>query len=225
MMSCMDSEPRSDEVKQRANRLMRDAGRRHLTPIGVRQTSRSARMWTADRGWWLINVEFQPSRHLVGSYLNVGLQHLWTPKDHRVFEYSSRQPIDGHGQFVDLSGDDAFAGDAADALARSARAAAEAWLGRLGEDRVHYQWLTASTRDMRHAVNAAFAYAALDDYAAAAALFGEITSRVDPDVAWQAELGPSCDALAQMTTTPDAFKAEVDHRIRSARQILRLPAR
>jgi hypothetical protein len=144
-------------------------------------------------------------------------------KDYRVFEYTSRQPIEGYGQFVDLSGDEASAADAADALARSARAAAEAWLDRLAEDRVHNEWLTASTRDVWHAVNAAFAYAALDDYAAAAALFGEVTNRIDPDVAWQAELGRSCEALAQMTITPDAFKAEVDQRIRSARQILRLP--
>jgi hypothetical protein len=90
--------------QRRANRLMRDAGRSLLAPIGVQQMSRSPRLWTADRGWWLINVEFQPSGYSVGSYLNVGLQHLWIPKDHRVFEYSSRQPIDGYGQFVDLSG-------------------------------------------------------------------------------------------------------------------------
>jgi hypothetical protein len=147
------------------------------------------------------------------------------PKVYRVFEYSSRQPIEGYGQVVDLSGDDASAADAADALARSARAAAETWLGRLAEDRVHYEWLTGSTRDVWHAVNAAFAYAALDDYAAAAALFGDVARRIDPGVAWQAELGRSCDALAQMTITPDAFQAEVDQRVRSARQILRLSAR
>jgi hypothetical protein len=93
MMSYMDIDLGSAEVKQRANRLMRDAGRRHLTPIGVQQVSRSARVWTADRGSWLINVEFQPSAHLVGSYLNVGLQHLWIPKDYRVFEYG-KPPAD-----------------------------------------------------------------------------------------------------------------------------------
>jgi hypothetical protein len=124
---------------------MQDAGRSHLTPIGVQQMSRSPRRWTADRGWWLINVEFQPSGCSVGSYLNVGLQHLWIPKDHRVFEYSSRQPVNGYGRFVDLSGDNASAAHAVDALARSARAAAEAWLNQLADDRVHYEWLTAHT--------------------------------------------------------------------------------
>jgi len=66
MTSCMDGKQGSDEVKRRANSLMRDAGRAHLTPIGVQQMSRSARRWTADRGWWLINVEFQAADGGVG---------------------------------------------------------------------------------------------------------------------------------------------------------------
>lgn len=218
----MGSELSSADIKRRANRLMRDAGRSHLIPIGLQQMSGSPRLWTADRGWWLVNVEFQSSGYSVGSYLNVGLQHLWIPRDSRVFEYSSRQPIDGYGQFADLTGDDASAARAANALARAARVAAGAWLSQLAEDRVHYEWLTAFTADVWNAVNAAFAYAALDDHATAAALFGEIASRVDPVVAWQLELGRACEALAQMTTTPDVFNTEVGQRIRSARKILRL---
>jgi hypothetical protein len=128
-------------------------------------------------GWWLINIEFQPSGYSVGSYLNVGLQHLWIARDYRVFEYSSRQPINGRGQFVDFSGDDASAADAANALARSARTAVEAWLTKLADDRVHYEWLTAFTGNNWDAVNAAFAYVALGDYATAATLFGEVASR------------------------------------------------
>jgi hypothetical protein len=118
-----------------------------------------------------------------------------------VFGYSSRQPIDGYGQFVDLSGDDASAAHAAKALVRSARAAAEVWLSQLAEDRVHYEWLTAFTGGVWDAVNAAFAYATLDDHATAATGFGEVASRIDPGVACQLELGRACDALAQMTTT------------------------
>jgi hypothetical protein len=86
-----------------------------------------------------------------------------------------------------------------------------------------YEWLTAFTGNNWDAVNAAFAYAALGDYATAAALFGEVACRVDPGVEWQLELGRACDALAHMAVTPDVFKAEADRRIRSARQILRLP--
>ena len=140
-----------------------------------------------------------------------------------MFEFSSRLPIDGYERFVDLSGGDASAADAANAIARSARAATEAWLSQFADDRVHYEWLTAFTSDAWDAVNVAFAYAALDDHATAATLFAEVPSRVDPGIAWQVELGRACDDLAQMTTSPDAFKAEADRRIRSARQLLRLP--
>jgi hypothetical protein len=223
MMYRVGSELGSADVKRRANRLMRDAGRGYLTPIGVKQMSRSPRFWTADRGWCLINIEFQPSGYSVGSYLNVGLQHLWIARDYRVFEYSSRQPIDGHGQFVVFSGDDASATDAANALARSARTAAKAWLSQPADDRLHYDWLTAFTGKVWDAVNAAFAYAALGDHATAVTLFGEIASRIGPGVERQLELGRACGALAQMAVTPDVFKAEVDRGIRSARQILRLP--
>jgi hypothetical protein len=55
----------------------------------------------------------------------------------------------------------------------------------------------------------AFAYAALDDHATAATLFGEVASRMDPGVAWQLELGRDCDTLAQLTATPDIFNAEL----------------
>jgi hypothetical protein len=86
MMFSTDGESGSADVKRRATQLLRDAARTHLAPVGVQQMSRSPLRWTVDRGWWLINVEFQPSGYLNGCYLNVGLQHLWIRRDHRVFE-------------------------------------------------------------------------------------------------------------------------------------------
>lgn len=49
---------------------------------------------------------FQPSSQQGGSYLNVGLQHLWVVQEHRSFDYSARVLVNG-GQFVDLAGDEA----------------------------------------------------------------------------------------------------------------------
>jgi hypothetical protein len=132
-----------------------------------------------------------------------------------VFEYSSRQQIEGYGQVVDLSGDDASAAHAANALALSARGAAEAWLSQLADDRVHHEWLTAFTGGVWDAVNAAFAHAALDDYAAAAALFGEVAGRVDPGVAWQLALAQDgyhgADWLIEkLHPSPQPTAAELD---------------
>lgn len=97
------------------NRLIRDAARRHLAPLGVTQRGRS-RTWIDDRGWWLITVEFQPSGSGRGTYLNVGGSWLWYPKDSNSFDLGYR--VQG---FRDLSGVDAS--QTCDELAQ--RAAAE----------------------------------------------------------------------------------------------------
>lgn len=41
-------------------KLLADAGKAHLAPIGCRRIGRS-RTWISDHGYWLIVVEFQPS--------------------------------------------------------------------------------------------------------------------------------------------------------------------
>jgi hypothetical protein len=52
------------------------SAREVLKPMGVVQKGRS-RLWIDDHGWWLVNVNFQPSGFSKGSYLNVGVQWLW----------------------------------------------------------------------------------------------------------------------------------------------------
>ena len=54
-------------------KIITQAAREILRPKGLVQIGRS-RLWTDDHGWWLINVEFQPSGVSKGSYLNVGAQ-------------------------------------------------------------------------------------------------------------------------------------------------------
>src|SRR6266513_2483077 len=74
---------------------------RALGPLGFKRKGRS-RIWLADRGWWLLVIEFQPSSSRRGAtYLNVGEQHLWIECDHLVFEEHER-PLGGTA-VVDLS--------------------------------------------------------------------------------------------------------------------------
>ena len=74
-----------------------------LEPIGLQPRGRSGRVWIADRGWWLLNLEIQPSNRQRGvAYINIGEQHLWTPQDHLVFEEMER-PLGGTTT-VDLGG-------------------------------------------------------------------------------------------------------------------------
>ena len=71
------------------NRVLRDAARQALKPLGLRQIGRS-RTWLDDRTWHLIVIEFQPSSWSKGSYLNVGAMWLWHAKDHLSFDYGHR---------------------------------------------------------------------------------------------------------------------------------------
>jgi hypothetical protein len=79
------------------------AARRSLPALGVVQKGRS-RLWFADHGWWLINIEFQPSGFSKGSYLNVGAQWLWQPTSAHAFMVGYRA-----GQFSGYDSDEQFA--------------------------------------------------------------------------------------------------------------------
>ena len=81
--------------------LIGAAARAHLQPIGMRRQGRS-RLWFSDEGWWLINVEFQPSHgNNVGTYLNVGAMWLWRERDFRSFDYGHRLHWRRDGTFAD----------------------------------------------------------------------------------------------------------------------------
>jgi uncharacterized protein DUF4304 len=60
------------------NKVLAEAARQTLRPLGLRRKGRS-RTWLDDHDWWLLVVEFQPSSWSRGSYLNVGPMWLWFP--------------------------------------------------------------------------------------------------------------------------------------------------
>lgn len=110
----------------RSTRLITDAARAVLRPLGMRQRGRS-RIWIDDRAWWLIVAEFQPSGYQEGSYLNVGAMWLWYERNGLSFDEGHRlwwqddgtffttPPLGAVGahQFVRLVNGDQFAHDAA----------------------------------------------------------------------------------------------------------------
>lgn len=95
----------SARVADAADKVIAAAATRVLAPIGLVRKGRS-RTWIDDHGWWLLNVEFQPSSHAVGCYLNIGTQHLWVVRDHLTLEGLER-PL-GPSSFVTFHGDEAF---------------------------------------------------------------------------------------------------------------------
>ena len=59
-------------MAQDHNRVIDAEARQALKPLGLYRKGKS-RVWYDDHGWWLIQVEFQPSAWFRGSYLNVGI--------------------------------------------------------------------------------------------------------------------------------------------------------
>ena len=58
------------------NKIINAAARKILAPEGLFRVG-SSRTWIDDNGYFVIQVEFQPSAYGRGSYLNVGISFLW----------------------------------------------------------------------------------------------------------------------------------------------------
>jgi hypothetical protein len=94
-------------VQHQHTKLLNAAAREVLRPLGVVQKGRS-RTWVDDHGWWLGVIEFQPSSWSRGSYLNVGVNWLWDPKDYLSFDFGHRADIPGEGQYIEYEDDEQF---------------------------------------------------------------------------------------------------------------------
>lgn len=85
------------------NRLIDAAARKALKPKGLQRKGKS-RVWFDDHGWWMIQVEFQPSSWTKGSYLNVGVCWLLYEGSAAGFHVGHRVDV----SFVEYTGDDRF---------------------------------------------------------------------------------------------------------------------
>jgi len=133
-------------IQRRAGSALRKAGRAQLSDLGMRPASSSPRHWLGDHRWWLINVEFQASGWSVGSYVNVGIQYLWTVTDHRSFGHRNpRVSIPEHGQFVELAGTDELVSANAEHVARAARDAVLQLVENTIDDPTHLSRLSQQT--------------------------------------------------------------------------------
>lgn len=70
-------------------KLICEVAKEYLAPLGFVQKGKS-RLWFHDQGWYLILVEFQPSSWNKGSYVNVGINLLWTERDNFAFNEGKR---------------------------------------------------------------------------------------------------------------------------------------
>jgi hypothetical protein len=70
-------------------KIIRKVAKERLAEKGFKQKGRS-RLWYFSGDYYLILVEFQPSSWEKGTYLNVGLDFHWYPKEYFSFEFGQR---------------------------------------------------------------------------------------------------------------------------------------
>ena len=72
------------------NKLLKKIAKERLKPYGIFQKGQS-RTFLYDKGWSTIVIEFQPSSYSKGTYLNIGVDFNFYPRDYFVFGYGYRE--------------------------------------------------------------------------------------------------------------------------------------
>ena len=80
------------------NKLLKKIAKERLKPLGIVQKGQS-RTFLYDKGWFTIVIEFQPSSWSKGTYLNIGVDFNFYPRDYFAFAYGYRET--SFGEFTD----------------------------------------------------------------------------------------------------------------------------
>jgi len=204
------------------SRLIRDAARTALSPLGFQQKGRS-RLWLADRGFWAFMIEFQPSGFSKGSYLNIGATWLWHPRGGHIFNSFRRA-----GDFISFETAAQFKPEA-ERLAHVAAAEATAL------DR-KFESLGAIARDLREEANdelsgknpwtlyhAAIAAGLTDGQEFSLKCFQELIDQT-ADVDWKREIQAEAATLMRLLAEGRGFDAAIRKKVAHTRAVLKFPA-
>ncbi|MFC7773765.1 hypothetical protein [Flavobacterium sp. GCM10027622] len=80
------------------NKLLQKIAKERLKPYGIVQKGQS-RTFLYDKDWYTIVIEFQPSSRTKGTYLNIGIDFNFYPRDYFAFGYGYREK--GFEEFKD----------------------------------------------------------------------------------------------------------------------------
>jgi hypothetical protein len=198
------------------SRILNQAARQALAPLGVRQRGRS-RLWFDDHGWWLIVVEFQPSSWSKGAYLNVGAMWLWQRTDHFIFNFGDR--VESHREFKD----EASFGADSETLAQRAATEVLRYRTMFPDITAVAKVLEGDERDSEwNHYHAAIASALAGRPKVAAGHLATLLAR-PAEWPWQEELRADVQELKAQLAQPDAFRAHLAGMVRETRAALKLP--
>lgn len=212
------------------NKIINAVAREVLRPLGVRQKGRS-RFWYDDGRWYAVAIEFQPSSWSRGSYLNVGIQWLWRPKDYWSFDFGfggrsflgSRELIEGHGQFVQFRGEGSFR--------EAIRSMAELAADRVRTTRTHFGTLSGAyafvrprgTRDDWSRLHVGV-LAALAGRPRKARSLLQKSMILDAELDWQVDHNRRTSLLLDAVADQQTFRRLIEARITETRALLKLEA-
>lgn len=102
------------------NKIINVAARKILAPEGLFRVG-SSRTWIDDNGYFVIQVEFQPSAYDRGSYLNVGISFLWEASEglNETLAFNIGYRVD-KARYVSYRGNDAVFEEKMEHFAKSA---------------------------------------------------------------------------------------------------------
>ena len=202
-------------------KFLREAGRAALEPLGVTLRGRG-RNWVDDRGWWIVNVEFQPSGSSKGSYINVGVQWLWRPFPGHSFEFGDRVRLrsgDKSVQFIEYQNETQFRGAARELATAAARevlayrklfATLGACIKALRKEEAPYRY------------DLGVAYGLAGKKRDAARLFDAAHVRREPRD-WEIQQNHLLDELSSLVGDTPAFRARILDIVNMQRRTLKLP--
>ena len=199
------------------SRLIQQAAREILAPIGIFQRGRS-RLWLDGHGWWLIMIEFQPSSWSKGSCLNVGAHWLWKEHNSFSFDVGYREEV-----FVQFESESQFQPEA-HRLAHSARC-------RVLELRHQFPTISAAAEFLKRQAatshnpwqlfDAGIALGYIGATADSLACFNKLLAQ-EATYDWEHTLHAKTHDFAALLTSPAAFRARIDEAILTTRKLLKM---
>ena len=219
----MDKEQSTPQVMEHS-KIIAEAAKETLEPLGIFQKGRS-RSWIDDRGWWIVNIEFQPSGSSKGSYLNVAAMWLWDENDFFTFDFGN--DVGGRiAGFVEYVDEKQFTPEA---LRLSSLAKAEALRLRSKFVSIHDAALYLPAKARRDdspwtKLAAAIALGYVGKTFRARRLFKSL-ERKEPVHEWEYKLQERARGFAESLDRPNDFQRYVKEAIWRTRKLLKLPER
>jgi hypothetical protein len=172
-------------------KLITNAARAALLPLGCSQIGRS-RSWISDERFWVILIEFQPSGWSKGSYLNVGACWLWRVRKDFAFDCGYRI-----GDFIPFKTTEQFAPLIAGHAALAAREVCALRERFKTLTQVHRQLMSCISRGGWTLYHAAVASGLVGDVAEARRLFRDFEVWAGSPT-WQTKLRSETALLASL---------------------------